>query len=316
MIKRYSMRLKKWAKYAKGSSYQHKPQGIGDSFEPGALLGYFNDLTCKASFSGRTNNGIPIVATDTVDSFEFPIVIFQWGLGNWDLWLSSKKTDDIAYNNFLKASKWAIENQDENGGWSCWHHLSRPTINNFSAMAQGEGISLLCRAYSLSEDYNTLSAARSALRFMLDHNSFHLKRNWGSFSSLEEYPGESLPGVLNGWCFAISGVYDFSLVDDEFVSTAILDELSQDLAEALPRYDNGFWSNYDLAGNIASPFYHDLHISQLRALALMFPSCSSTFLKYADIFEEYSTSNFSRFRAVSRKIIQKIGQTSIGEMRE
>lgn len=310
------MRFKKWSRYARGASYQHKPQGLGVNFKPGMLLGYFNDLTCKANFTGRTNNGIPIVSTDTVDLFEFPIVIFQWGLGNWDLWLNSNKKDETAYNNFIKASKWAMENQNSEGGWSCWHNLSRPTINNFSAMAQGEGVSLLSRAYSVSGDNNALSAAKSALIFMLEPNSYQIRRNWGQFSSLEEYPGDSLPGVLNGWCFALAGVYDFSLIDDSYISSAILEELSRDIIEALPKYDNGFWSNYDLAGNIASPFYHNLHISQLRALALMFPICSRDFLKYANIFEDYSKNNFSRFRAVSRKIIQKIGQTSIGEMHE
>lgn len=68
-------------------------------------------------------------------------------------------------------------------------------------MAQGEGASLLCRAYAQFNDEKYIIAAKKAIYFMLKSNSeggptFYDKND----VIFLEYT--HLPAVLNGWVFA------------------------------------------------------------------------------------------------------------------
>ena len=314
MLQRYGQRFIKWGRYAFGKSYQHVPQGNGRRFVPGKLEGYFNDLTAKAAWSGKVNGGgVPLVDTDTTENFPFPIAIFQWALGHWDLWLLSGRTDEQNLASFQAAVMWALSAQSMEGGWYCWTGLQRPVSNPFSAMAQGEGLSMLARAMTIDDRGEVRNAFHRAALFLLDETN-GLTVELDGRTHLEEYPGGELLSVLNGWIFAIVGVYDAALAGDQ-ASAARLPKLVRDLCAALPLFDASFWSRYDLAGNLASPFYHQLHIDQLRALALVFPQEASSFLAFAQRFESYQGSRINTVRAVVQKVWQKLRQPAIGEMR-
>jgi len=315
MLRRYFMRFAKWGRYASGRSYQHVDQGVGRAFVPGQLAGYFNDLTGKADWKGRTGpHGVPVVRTDTAESFAFPIVIFQWGLGNWDRALLTG--EDARKQYLMAAARWAVETLDEKGGWSCWHELRRPTISFYSAMAQGEGLSVLARAHSLDPDGPWLEAGSRAFHFLMNSGAEGLTRDLDGLTVLEEYPGDVMPSVLNGWMFALVGVADHALATGDPTVAATADRLAADLAKALPRFDTGYWSTYDLGGNLTSPFYHDLHSAQLAALAMLFPKHRSEFDATRLKFEAYAGNRFKRMRAIAVKIRQKLGQADVGEMTE
>src|SRR4029077_6279457 len=91
----------------------------------------------------------------------------------------------------------------------------------------------------------------------------------------EEYPTSPPSYVLNGAMFAIWGVRDVGLGLDDRAARETFDELVNTLAESLHRWDLGYWSRYDLSPhptiNVASSFYHNLHINQLRAMNLLAP---------------------------------------------
>jgi len=314
MIKRYGLRLQKWARFAMGTSYQHVPQEEGLFFRPALLDGYFNDLRHKAAWTGAIRDGVPVVRTDTNPAFMFPIAIFQWALGNWDLWLASGRNDQASLVHVMAAANWAIRAQTTEGGWLCWTGLARPTISPFSAMAQGQGASLLVRAASVADAGRYHDAARQAITFMLNSGSHGLVRRSDGWTSLEEYPGETLPAVLNGWIFALVGLSDWAVASRSEAAQADAREFAASLATALPLYDNGYWSRYDLGGNIASPFYHDLHIAQLRALARLFPAEAARFLQVADRFEGYRLKRLNRMRSIMVKVGQKLAQPTIGEI--
>jgi heparosan-N-sulfate-glucuronate 5-epimerase len=55
---------------------------------------------------------------------------------------------------------------------------------------------------------------------------------------------------------------------------------------------------------LASPFYHRLHVVQLRVLARL--TNDEMFHSYADKWEEYARSPFKRRRALAQKILFKI----------
>jgi heparosan-N-sulfate-glucuronate 5-epimerase len=318
MFTRYFMRFKKWFRYASGKSYQHITQGQGEAFVLGQVKGYYNDLRHKADWNGQLSAaGVPLVKTDTDPAFDFPIVIFQWGLGSWDRWLLSDQQDEVMRAQCLKAADYAVSSLTENGGWLCWTGLKRPTISPYSAMAQGEGISLLVRAYQIlphRTDY--IETAKRAAQFML-HSGYHglLSTLKNGAECLQEYPGKAFNGVLNGWVFAIIGLYDLSLTNKDTELRTRLDSLVHDLARSAHLYDTGYWSHYDLSGhNIASGFYHDLHITQLKTLSLIFPKTAKTLGEVIARFETYQARGFNKFLSLGVKVVQKLTQPAVGEM--
>lgn len=72
-----------------------------------------------------------------------------------------------------------------------------------------------------------------------------------------EYPNIE---ILNGWIYAIFGIYDAK--DDKFFKENI-----EKLKKRLPFYDLGYWSRYDAYSMYPSTlFYHKIHVEQLDAL--------------------------------------------------
>lgn len=61
---------------------------------------------------------------------------------------------------------------------------------------------------------------------------------------------------------------------------------------------------YDLGNNIASPFYHDLHIAQMQALYRV--TKIRTFYKYQEKFTMYKSNKFYKKKAFIKKALQKI----------
>ena len=66
------------------------------------------------------------------------------------------------------------------------------------------------------------------------------------------------------------GRYDFFLATKEKAAQELFDCAVETLRKNLDRYDLGFWSLYELSGTrlpmVASPFYHQLHVTQLRLM--------------------------------------------------
>lgn len=121
-------------------------------------------------------------------------------------------------------------------------------------------------------------------------------------------------GVLNGWMFALMGVRDYALLTGDATVMSTAERLAADLARALPRFDTGYWSLYDLAGDVASPFYHDLHVAQLEALALAFPAQADAFRAVRARFVAHRANRLKTAWAVAVKVRQKLGQAEVGEM--
>lgn len=316
LARRYIWRMRKWARYATRNSQHHVPQGRGRIYRPHCLDGYFNDLTGKARWQGlEDEQGVPIVQTDRGNQFSFPITVFQKGLAHWDLWLLSDRADTAQRKKFLTIADWGLLNIDQNGGWKCWELLGRGTASPYSSMAQGQGISVLSRAYISTGDERYRYAAIQARDEMLDPNSgIGVARREADGLVLEEYPGSRMPAVLNGWMFSLMGLQDFQLAFPGERSDEPLDETLAALASRLSGYDTGYWSQYDLGGRLASPFYHDLHIAQLRALADTFPRHSMAFARTADRWTSYRESPIHNLRAVTVKIRQKLTDLENEEM--
>ena len=77
----------------------------------------------------------------------------------------------------------------------------------------------------------------------------------------------------------------------------------------LDQYDLGFWSLYEQSDTrlpmVASPFYHRLHVVQLRVMHRL--TGEDIFAGYADKWESYARSRAKRTRAFCYKSAFKLG---------
>ena len=292
--------MKKWSRMMIGKSEMHVNQSLGAHFVPGIVSGYFNSMTEKVLKEPYLVNSeeLPMNHSETGDVV-FPVTIFQYGLGLYDLFLEN---DDVRYmDKFMQLANWAINNQATNGAWDNFGFFQSEAP--YGSMCQGEGASLLVRAYHYTKNGIYLDAAQKAIDFML------LPRSEGGTSDytggeLTLYEFTNRPIVLNGWIFSLYGIYDLNIVLCNKEYEEALKMTVESLKNHLYRYDNGYWSMYDEGNIIASPFYHKLHISQLEALELTFNE--EVFGVYKNRFAQYSLSKWNSVRAFVIKAYQKI----------
>lgn len=306
----YSAMLRHWGGIAAGSSYWHMPQAAGTEFLPGQLAGYFNDFTSKTNWNGDTDShGLPLVRI-AGRLQHYPTVLFQKALGHWDRWLTSGREDRSHYGSVIAIANWAVRSQELHGGWPV-PSLDPDLISPYSAMVQGQAISLLVRVHAATSEVSYIDAAQRAASLMLTPiTEMGTARATPEGIVLEEYPYAQPRTVLNGWIFALFGLYDLVLVrNDPRLSSALESTLDALLAN-LSGYDAHYWSFYDSGGNLASPFYHRLHIAQLRALRETFAKCAKPSGDMAERFERYQQSKVSQFRALVVKTCQKLRHPS------
>lgn len=168
-------------------------------------------------------------------------------------------------------------------------------------------MSVLVRAFSTTGDDAYLEGARRALALMRTP----IERGGTCWLApeglvLEEVPFMVPKTILNGWIFALYGLYDLAIADDSQEAQETLEATLSALLARLRMYDAGFWSFYDTSGTLASPFYHRLHIAQLEALELSYPEHAGRFRTLRETFEAQLASRPSMARAVAVKSYQKL----------
>jgi hypothetical protein len=305
--------LKHWAGMLGGHSYWHRPQKLGRLFSPGQLSGYFSDLTGKADWPGESDQqGVPLSILAKNRCY-WPTTVLQKGLAHWDLWLESARSSSEDYKGFHAAADWALDHQDENGGWAHPVPLHPRALSEYSCMSQGQASSLLVRVFAETQDVRYLQAARRAINAMLTPKTAGGTAAYkGEDLILEEYPADAENTVLNGWIFAIFGLYDYQLAAKDNDVSIALDAAMRGLTSHLPQFDCGYWSLYDLEGTIAGPFYQSLHITQLGALSLCFPQHGEVLRATRERFSRQLDSRVCLARAVTSKAIQKLRKPPMG----
>jgi hypothetical protein len=237
------------------------------------LTGYYNDLRPHLSaYVAHVSDADAAVLQMTADrGTANPVTVAQLGLGAWQ-----RASEDGAWLACVDAvTQWLVGALEPDGALTYrfplrgTYDVASPWV---SAMAQGEAASLLVRASAALQRPELLDAAVDAIRPLLvgrDGIVAHTREG----PVLEEYPTTPPSHVLNGWIYALWGLYDVAHSPARHEDAAELFRRSVDaLARRLPLYElPGRWTRYDLfphpIPNVASPFYHALHVAQLRALA-------------------------------------------------
>jgi hypothetical protein len=285
---------------------------------PIAELGaYYMPFTEKADYQGAYDaSGIPQLDYHGRIGLQYnPIAIAQFGLGNYNLW---KRTGDSERRKkFFLVADWLCSQLEKNsGGLSVWnHHFDweyRDTLKApwYSALAQGQGISVLVRAHKESGETRYIDAAR--LAFAVFHEP--IEKGGVAFTDesgdlwFEEYIVSPPTHILNGFIWALWGIYDYHLATLHPSPQQLFSRGVRTLLNNLNRYDLGFWSLYEQSGTrlpmVASPFYHQLHIVQLRVMHRL--TGEALFAQVADRWEGYSRSRSKRIRALCYKSAFKL----------
>lgn len=291
--------LKKWIKKYVLKTQKGFRQGVGQIYSVDEVKGYYNDLREKVTDNPLGEKELPVNYIDSGEQIYFSIGIMQYGLGCYDLYLL--ENDEKMKQKMLFCADWAVENQQENGAWETFAHLfpDRP----YSSMAQGEGVSLLVRAYQESGEQKYLDAAKRAVYFMLvpiEDGGVSIQE--GEDLIFKEYTER--PIVLNGWIFSLWGLFDYvKMTGDENIRAAYEKSLAT-LERYIPHYDLGYWTRYDYSERITAPSYHKLHIDQFTVMYDL--TGHEIFKTYLEKFRKYQNSGWCRNKAFVIKAMQKL----------
>ncbi len=298
-------------------TFWHDTPLLNPNAFPQELGEYYMGFEEKADYTGdHDSQGIPLLDYRGQIGKQYnPIAIAQWGLGNYNLF--RRCGDGERQSRYLKAADWLCEHLERNrfGVWVWTHHFDweyRDTLKApwYSGLAQGQGISLLVRAYHESAKPEYLHAAQRAFASFLlpvEDGGVTFTDDRGDLW-FEEYIVSPPTHILNGFIWAAWGVHDYFLVSGDPTAQAIFQQAVQTLLANLGKYDMGFWSLYEQSGTklqmVASSFYHRLHIVQLRVMHTL--TGEAKFAEFADRWESYGKSRAKRTRALCYKSAFKL----------
>lgn len=157
----------------------------------------------------------------------------------------------------------------------------------YSGMAQGQALSVFSRLYRFTKNQFYLDYAakifKSFFRFKGKKTPWVVYINRSGYYWIEEYPMKIPCNTLNGYIFAIFGIYDYYLVTNDARSKDILLASLTTIKHYLPYFRNvNDISYYCLKHKIKEKDYHEIHISLLRTLFKI--TGDDYFKKMADIF--------------------------------
>jgi heparosan-N-sulfate-glucuronate 5-epimerase len=298
-------------------TFWHDKPAINKRIQTTALGPYYMDFFSKADYAGiHDANGIPMLDYHGEIGPQYnPIAIAQWGLGNYNRLCETGNSQ--RGQKVLAAADWLYERLEKNAhGVFVWHHefdweyrtpLKAPW---YSGLAQGQGISLLVRAFQQTGEKKYLDAADCAFMSFLtpmSEGGVTLTDDRGD-TWFEEYIVSPPTHILNGFIWAAWGVYDYFLARGNSEAQMLFEKAVVTLRNNLTRYDLGFWSLYEQSGTllpmVASPFYHRLHIVQLRVMHRL--TGEQIFAEYAARWYGYIQSRMNRGRALCYKSAFKL----------
>lgn len=196
-------------------------------------------------------------------------------------------SQSVHMDQFYDAANWLLRHQDERGGWPIM--VQRRLVAGimelppgwYSAMGQGQAMSVLVRAYLDSKDEKYLLAAVDALKlFEVDSSQGGVRaRFMDRFDWYEEYPTTPSSFVLNGFIYSLLGLYDLKMTatgEGKAQAERIYNSGMKSLKAMLGLYDSGAGTFYDLRHiittmepNRARWDYHTTHINQLLQLMVI-----------------------------------------------
>lgn len=264
---------------------------LGDVSMDAELRRYYIDMrpamvhfTENLYGGGFDENGVPMSAGDP-DPLYFPINIAQYGFMLHANLMDGDSSSRKLLENCLAVLERLKTETADHVVW--WHHFYNPRYDLkppwASAMAQGEVISLYLRLWQVLDRPDLRETALKAYRFLtipFEAGGVRRRDELGNLW-LEEYPSEEPSFVLNGFIYAILGLFDLYRVTRDAEIKHDIDACVATLVSRLPEFDCGYWSLYDLQKRELVRYYYqrNVHVPQLAVLARLTGN---------DLFDHYS----------------------------
>lgn len=315
-LNRIAMNLARYLLPGGSVSFWHTPLGpVSYAFD--SLSDYYIDFAAKTRYRGPLDReGIPILDYRGVIGKQYnPCATAQYALGWFQSW--RRHDDRAARGRFVACADWLLR-EGEPGGDALWwryrfdldaYGLRNPWV---SALAQAQALSVLLRAHAETSDAAYWQAAVGALRsLMVPVEAGGVLRKTNDGVVLEEVVADRPVAILDGWIFAMFGLFDAhyaGLAAAVNGADALLERSVATLERWLPSYDLGYWSRADLYAQDpvmpASRFYHRLHVAQLRIMHEL--TGRECFEHYARQWANNDADFASRARALSKKVYFKL----------
>lgn len=263
-------------------------------------------IYCRPPFDAK---GIPLVDYGpTIGDQYNACTISQYAMEHWALWWVDRKPE--ARQTFLQMADWLADNLVD-GKWYCRFDEPQRGLKNpwVSAMDQGQGISVLLRAWQCSGDDKYRRAAEQALPLLdVPVASGGVKIVTDSGTWFEEYPNAQHPDhVMNGHIWALFGLWDLVRATQNATARRLFDEGIAVLKANLARYDNGYWVWYDLRPRsfLVNSFYMHFQIDQMLVLQAI--TGDPVFAATAGRWNGYLKSVRSSVRVVAHALAVRLG---------
>uniref|UniRef100_A0A832DM16 D-glucuronyl C5-epimerase C-terminal domain-containing protein n=1 Tax=Ignavibacterium album TaxID=591197 RepID=A0A832DM16_9BACT len=294
------------------ASYWHTITRCTINSKPDRLGRYYLNFESKLYYPEKMDaDGIPLWKTDNEPYFHHPIVICQYALGIYEHLYQKNFSDIELKEKFLTQANWLKNNYHETECGKIWYiyydiplyGIKKPW---YSALAQGEAVSVLTRAYLLTKDESFLNLAEDAIKpFYIDVDKSGLLNYFQSNPVYEEYPSKiRTVAVLNGFIFSLFGLYDLQLISKNSFAKELFQKGINSIKNLLPFYDTGYWARYYLFDfpkeYVASFTYISLMYEQLRVL--YFLTDEKIFLDYSKRWENYTKIKSNKMKALLKKI--------------
>ena len=300
---------KKWANMLLKKGTLHAKKAISQTWEKDTLKGFYIDYSSKIINKNMDEDGLPFNVTSDGKHVKMPISIIQYGLGACERWYLEQGED---YKDTIKrVAEYLCDSQNKDGSWDAFIALD---INDKrSSMVQAEATAFLLRAGLILRKDKYNEVAKKAIELMIKS-----VKDGGTTI----YEGENVlfcefvgkPIVLNGWIYSLLGLYDYWIYSQREDIREIIKNSKNTLLQMLDKFDTGYWSLYNVDGDIASPFYHELHIKQLEVLYRLFDEI--LFKDKRDKWMKYQNNKIKKTKAICIKVIQKLRATSKIDMIE
>lgn len=244
------------------------------------------------------SSGIPLNHYRWGGPYYYIVTIGHYGLECFSKFIVNGEADAIARANAVV--DWLKANRDSTGAWPVtydhdWYPGRTRIIRApwYCAMGQGLAMSFLARMFAHTGDGSLVPVMQDASKI------FHVPSEKGGVRAMynghvwyEEYPTEPASFVLNGYVYALLGLYDASQATGDSSIKKLYEQGVESLKAMLSLYDLGWCTAYDLthhsvpgaAPNVARWQYHWIHIQLLSALSQIegdaFDSYTQRWYKY------------------------------------
>jgi len=225
------------------------------------------------------HEGIPMVNYGA-GKYEYnPVTVTMYGLAEYGRYING---DRNAQRGLMAAVTKLVKMQDSRGAFPYEFSYETYRPGWISGMAQGLALSLLARVYHLTGDPQYLAVGDKAFDVLVTPSSeggtldnlSYIRGGTVNEIVFEEYPAHPPQYTLNGFMFAMLGIYDWSSVPAGRSEAAAryFSEAVRSLCVLLPYYDLGGFTAYDLKHIIyhkkptIGVNYHATHVYLLHAL--------------------------------------------------